>query len=179
MAKVAFSKLKCKINDTEVPVQIGEETIMVKQYLPVQEKLRLIGRVIELAHDQDHNFSNPVKADVYRDLEILFAYTNLTFTDKQKEDLPKLYDLLISSNIIAQIIAVIPEVELQHLYSGINKSIEALYQYQNSVLGILDTLKTDYSQLDLDVNNLVDKIKNSDVDLSLVKGLLTNLNQLQ
>jgi hypothetical protein len=35
MAKVAFSKLKCKVNDTEVPVQIGEETIMVKQYLPI------------------------------------------------------------------------------------------------------------------------------------------------
>ena len=64
MAKVAFSKLKCKINETEVPVQIGEEIVMVKQYLPIQDKLALIGRVIERAHEEDYNFSNPVKADV-------------------------------------------------------------------------------------------------------------------
>lgn len=175
MAKVAFSKLKCKVSDNEVPVQIGEETIMVKQYLPIQEKLRLIGRVMELAHDQDHNFSNPVKADVYRDLEILFAYTNLTFTDKQKEDLPKLYDLLISSNIIAQIMAVIPNTELQHLHSGINKSIEAFYQYQNSVLGILDTISADYSHLDLDATKIQSKLADPK-NAELVKALLTNIN---
>ena len=62
MAKVPFTKLKCKINIDEVPVQIGEETIAVKQYLPIQEKLGLIGKVVMAAHEQDENYSNPVKA---------------------------------------------------------------------------------------------------------------------
>ena len=66
MAKVPFSKFKCKINTDEIPVQIGEETIAVKQYLPIQEKLTLIGRVIEQAHDQDQNFANPLKITVFK-----------------------------------------------------------------------------------------------------------------
>ena len=77
MARIPFTKLKCKINTNEIPVQIGEETIAVKQYLPIQEKLELIGKVVMQAHEQDENYSNPVKAGVYRDLEVIFAYTNI------------------------------------------------------------------------------------------------------
>ena len=55
MAKTAYSKLKLKVNEEIVPVQIGEVTIGVKKYLPVQEKLTLIGRVIELSHDLENN----------------------------------------------------------------------------------------------------------------------------
>ena len=66
MAKVPFSKLKCKINEEIKQVKLNDEiTIEVKQYLPIQEKLALIGRVIELAHMQDENYSNPVKAAVF------------------------------------------------------------------------------------------------------------------
>ena len=175
MAKIAFSKFKCKINEAEVPVQIGEETIMVKQYLPIQEKLGLIGRVMKLAHDQDYNFSNPVKVDVYRDLEVLFAYTNISFTEKQKEDLPKLYDLLASTNIIGSVMAAIPEQEMNMVCTGIYRSIESFYQYQNSILGILDTISTDYSNLDLDATKIQSKLSDPQ-NAELIKGLLTNLN---
>ncbi len=175
MAKVAFSKLKCKINDTEVPIQIGEETVIVKQYLPIQDKLQLIGRVVELAHEEDYNFSNPVKVNVFRNLEILFAYTNISFTDKQKEDLPKLYDMLASSGILKTIIGYIPEEEIKTVENGIAETIEAFYKYQNSVLGLLDTIKTDYNDLGLDIEALTNNLQNLN-NLDMVKGLLTNLN---
>lgn len=174
MAKVPFTKLKCKINENEIPVQIGEETIAVKQYLPIQEKLALIGRVVELAHEQDNNFSNPVKAGVYRDLEIIFAYTNISFTDKQKEDLPKLYDMLYSSGIIKTVIDNIPEDEYLEIVCGIKDSVEAIYQYQNSVLGILDTINADYSALNFDASEIQKKISDPN-NLELVRNVLTKL----
>lgn len=175
MAKVPFTKLKCKIDENEIPVQIGGETIAVKQYLPIQDKLGLIGRVIEFAHEQDHNFSNPVKASIYRDLEIIFAYSNISFTDKQKEDLPKLYDMLCSSGIIKTVIDNIPKEEYMEIVIGVKDSIEAFYNYQNSVLGILDTIGTDYSNLNLDVEALTKQLKDPQ-SLELVKGLLTKVN---
>lgn len=175
MAKVPFTKLKCKINTDEIPVQIGEETIAVKQYLPIQDKLGLISRVIELAHDQDYNYSNPVKIEVYIETEIIFAYTNISFTDKQKEDLPKLYDVLKSSGIIENIIKNIPEAEINTIYSGVWRSVESIYQYQNSVLGLLDTIKTDYSNMKLDIDSLNSAITDPET-LSFVKSMLTNLN---
>lgn len=175
MAKVPFTKLKCKINEDSVPVQIGEEIIAVKQYLPIQEKLGLIGRVTELAHEQDFNFSNPVKAGVYRDLEVIFAYSNISFTDKQKEDLPKLYDMLYSSGALKMVIDAIPEDEYMEIVWGVKDSIEAVYQYQNSVLGILDTIKEDYSNLTFET----EKLKTQLLDpkgLEIVKEILTGLN---
>ena len=175
MAKVAFSKLKCKLNEDSIPLQIGEETIAVKQYLPIQEKLALISRVVELAHEQDYNYSNPVKASVYRDLEVVFVYTNITFTDKQKEDLPKLYDMLKSSGALDDIIKAIPKVEYDEICAGVWQSIESIYKYQNSVLGILDTIGTDYSNLNLDVEGLTNQLKDPN-SLELVKGLLTKVN---
>ena len=174
MAKVPFTKLKCKINENEIPVQVGEETIAVKQYLPIQDKLGLIGRVVEFAHEQDNNFSNPVKAGVYRDLEIIFAYTNISFTDKQKEDLPKLYDMLYSSGVIKIVIDNIPEDEYLEIVWGVKDSIDAIYKYQNSVLGILDTISTDYSALDLDASEIQKKIADPQ-NLELLKNVLTKL----
>ena len=154
MARIPFTKLKCKIDTNEIPVQIGEETIAVKQYLPIQEKLELIGNVVMAAHEQDENYSNPVKANAYRDLEVVFAYTNITFTDKQKEDLPKLYDMLASTGVLQQIIKAIPEQEYAEICCGVWNSIEAIYKYQNSVLGILDNIKSNYNQTEFDVENL-------------------------
>ena len=42
MAKVAFSKLGLKINNDVKTVVFNEQTIEVKQYLPIEEKLNLI-----------------------------------------------------------------------------------------------------------------------------------------
>lgn len=175
MAKVPFSKLKCKINEEVKQVKLNDEiTIEVKQYLPIQEKLALIGRVIELAHMQDENYSNPVKAAVFRDLEIVECYTNISFTDKQKEDPAKLYDLLYSTGVIKMILDNIPEDEYIEIMIGVKDSIEAIYNYQNSIFGILDNLKQDYSDMDLDVNAISSKLTNSE-NLDLVKDILTKL----
>ena len=62
-------------------VDFNEQDIEVKQYLPVNEKLELIGNVINLSHD-DNNFANPVKVSIFTTLEIMYAYTNINFTDK-------------------------------------------------------------------------------------------------
>ena len=154
MAKIPFTKLKCKINTDEIPVQIGEETIAVKQYLPIQDKLGLIERVIEFAHMQDENYSNPVKAAVFRDLEIIFNYTNISFTDKQKEDVAKLYDTLYSSGVIENVISNIPKEEYDSIVKGVQVSASAIYDYQNSLLGILNGLKDNYKDLKIDVEDV-------------------------
>ena len=176
MAKVPFTKLKCKLNEDSIPVQIGEETIAVKQYLPIQDKLKLISRVVELAHEQDANYSNPVKADVYTEMEMIFAYTNISFTDKQKEDLPKLYDVLKSSGIIDEMMKNLPESEINAIFSGVWRSVESIYKYQNSVLGLLDSIKNNYSNAEMDVEQLQKTIQELSKS-SLIKDIMPLLGQ--
>lgn len=175
MAKIPFTKFKCKLNEEIKTLEIKEGLIIeVKQYLPIQDKLSLIGRVIEQAHEQDYNYSNPVKADVYAALEIIYSYTNISFTEKQKEEPAKLYDLLVSSKIIPMVYNSIPAEEIDLITTGIDKSIESVYKYQNSVVGILETIKQDYNDLDLEATNISEKLTNPE-NLDLVKDILTKL----
>lgn len=173
MAKVAFSKLALKKQEDVKIVKIGNFDIEVKQYLPVNEKLNLIARVLNGAHDEN-NFPNPVKIEVISTLEIIMAYTNISFTDKQKEDIAKLYDLLDSNGIVNIIIAAIPEEEYNFLISGIDDTIKAVYTFQNSILGILETISKDYSNLSLDAANLQQQMANKD-NLDLLRDILTKL----
>ena len=62
----------------------------------------------------------------------MYTYTNINFTDKQKEDPTKLYDMLISSGLVAAVVNAIPEAEYYEVVSGVEDSIEAIYTYRNS-----------------------------------------------
>ena len=148
MAKIAFSKFGLKPNTEIKTIEWGGQNIEVLQYLPIQKKLGLIGRVISLAHEEDANYSNPVKIEVFTALEIVYEYTNISFTDKQKEDTPKLYDIIYSSGLLKAVMDAIPEDEIDIVSCGIGDSIEAIYKYQNSVLGIMDLLKGDMSDIE-------------------------------
>jgi hypothetical protein len=155
MAKIAFSKFGLKPNSEIKTITWGGQDIEVIQYLPIQKKLGLIGRVISQAHEQDANYSNPVKIEVYTTLEILFEYTNITFTEKQKEDVPKLYDIVYSSGLWRAVVDAMPTDELDIIMNGIENSIEAIYKYQNSALGIIDLLKGDMETIDnIDVEGM-------------------------
>lgn len=173
MAKLAFTKLGLKLNQEIKTINFNEQTIEVKQYLPIQDKLELISNVINLSADEN-NFANPVKVSVYTTIEIISKYTNINFTEKQKEDITKLYDLLISTGFVAEIIKVIPEAEYNEVLKGIADSIEAVYTYRNSVFGILDTVSTDYSNLNLDASEIQKKLADPE-NMELLKSVLTKL----
>lgn len=175
MARFPYTKLNAKINqEVKIIAVEGVDTpIEVRQYLPIDEKLALIGRVIELAHDEN-NFSNPLKVQVYFTLEVIEAYTNIAFTEKQKENPPKLYDALMSSGWVDKILDAIPEDEFGVLLTGVDDTIEAYYKYRNSALGILETVSTDYSNLDLDITALQQKLANGE-NIELVKDIIGKL----
>ena len=173
MAKVSLTKLGLKINQDIKTIKFNEQTIEVKQYLPVNDKLELISNVINASHDEN-NFSNPVKVSVFTTLEIMYSYTNINFTDKQKEDPTKLYDMLISSGLVAAVINAIPEVEYHEVLCGISDSIDAVYTYQNSIMGILDNISTDYSNLNLDASEIHKNLADPN-NMALLKHILTQL----
>ena len=173
MAKVSFAKLGLKVNQDTVNIFYDDSTIEVKQYLPVNEKLQLIGNVINSSAD-DNNFANPVKVMVYSTLEIIEAYTNISFTDKQKENPTKLYDLFEGNGVTGMIFNAIPEDELVMLEKAIEDSIEAIYKYKNSAMGILESISSDYSNLNLDVDDLYTKMADKE-NLNVLKEVLTKL----
>ena len=173
MAKVSLTKLGLKVNQDIKNIEFNQQIIEVKQYLPINEKLELISSVINSAADEN-NFSNPVKENVFLTLEILYHYTNINFTDKQKEDPVKLYDLVVSSGLVNKVTDLIPEEELDEVINGVAQSVKAIYTYRNSVLGILESISQDYSNLNLDATEIQQKLADPD-NMALLKQVLTKL----
>lgn len=173
MAKVSFTKLGLTKSQDFVEIHLNEQVIEVKSYLPVNEKLELISNIINLSAD-DNNFANPVKVMVYSTLEIIEAYTNISFTDKQKENPTKLYDLFEGNGVTKMIFNAIPDDELTMLNNAIKDSIEAVYKYRNSAMGILESISSDYSNLNLDVDDLYTKMADKE-NLNVLKEVLTKL----
>lgn len=173
MAKIGFSKLSLSRKNEVKTITINNNQIEIKQYLPVNDKLDLISRVINGAHDQN-NFPNPIKIEVIGTIEIIMAYTNISFTEKQKENIPKLYDLLEENNVIDDIISQIPKEEYNFIIKGIDETVDAIYTYNNSVLGILDSISQDYSNLDFNAEKIQQAISNPE-NLQLLKDVLTKL----
>ena len=152
MAQVTYTKLAIKpIIDTIKKLEWNNEKIEIKQYLPLSRKLEVLTEIINKSTD-DNGFYNSARIEFNMALEVLFAYTNIKFTDKQKEDSMKLYDAFYSSGLMDEIVKLIPDSELEWFNHHVYISIDKIYEYRNSVYGILDALKTDYSDLDLNVD---------------------------
>lgn len=173
MAKISFSKLGLKTNNEIVNIHFNDQIIEVKQYISVNDKLKLISEVINNTIDE-HNFCNPVKVKVYLALGILDYYTNINFTEKQKEDPVKLYDCFQSSKLLHQICDVIPEEEFNDLTEGTWNSINAIYTYNNSAMGIMDNLGKDYSNLNFDASAIQEKLGNAE-NVEFLKEVLAKL----
>lgn len=173
MAKIAFTKLGLKPNKEIKTIVWNEQTIEILQYLPVDEKLQLISRIINNSAE-DMKFYNVGKVDMFTALEIIYAYTNINFTEKQKEDICKLYDLLVSSGLYSAIMKEIPKAEKEWIEDVVMDSIGNIYNYQNSILGILDSVTQDYSNLNLDAESIQQKIADPE-NLELLKGIMTRL----
>ena len=173
MAKIPFSKLGLKVNSEVKIIAFNEQNIEVKQYLNVNDTFGLISDVITAAAD-DNNFMNPIKVDIFTAIYVIDYYTNINFTEKQREDPAKLYDLIVSSGLYDAVIDALPEDELEFLYDDIYTCADAIYAYRNSVRGIIDGIGTDYNNLDLDANNIYTKLADPE-NMTLLKNIVTKL----
>lgn len=173
MAKLAFSKLGLKINNEITNIHFNNQVIEVKQYISVNDKLKLINDIINNTIDE-HNFCNPVKVKVYLLIGIIENYTNISFTEKQKEDIVKLYDLIQSNGLFDKILEAIPAEEFNDLLNSTWDSVDAIYTYNNSAMGVLDNIGRDYKDIEFDAEAIQAKLANGE-NVEFLKDVLAKL----
>lgn len=171
MAKVSFSKLNKIKNVPPIVYQFGEHYIEIEQYLPLAKKVELITAVIEQSGNGEEGFFNIVKLEAYFRIEVVQAYTNISFTDKQLEDSTKLYDALMLNDVWAFVEDKIPATELEYLWENILALAEEITNYNSSALGIIKTITQNKEALDLNVEELMEQITNPEA-LKMVKGMV-------
>ena len=172
MAKIGLTKLGLTKNTEVKHIEFNGQDIEVKQYLPAEDKLELCSKIINESVD-DQNFYNPGRVAIFQAIETLIAYTNINVTEKQREDPCKLFDLL--HNGFAQVVyEAIPENEIGAITSIVEATIHNIYEYKNSVMGILEAVSTDYSYLDLNAQKIQQTLNNGE-GIELLKDVMNKL----
>ena len=138
MSKVSYLNLKLKTDTSTETIDWNNNSIEIKQYLSIEEKYNLI--MVTLQEAKESNIYNPLKIDLFFHLNLVYMYTNINFTEKQKEDASKLYDNLMSSGLLAQIISKIPTEEYDMLYTYLENVKNDLDKYGQSFKAILDAI---------------------------------------
>ena len=156
MAKLSLNKLGLnKIPSTEKETfKFNEQEVEVIQYLPIDEKVALIERIVNASLETDEKFINPCKVNVYMYVEIILAYSNISLTETQKKDLNKVYDAFCASNFIGYFRAHMDDREWDYVTNSVWEILDNMIKYRNSALGILDTVSQDYSSLDFDATKI-------------------------
>ena len=173
MAKVSLSKIIPIKKMDDVVVDINGEQVVIKQYLPVDEKVALVERVLNASIDETNYFSY-AKLNVYSQIEIVKAYTNISFTEKQLEDIPKLFDLLIINGIIKIVKDNIPYAEYINIHDMIYDDADRLGKHLNSFLGVMKVVQQDYDLTKMNVDNLMNTLGDKE-SVGLVKDILDKI----
>lgn len=179
MAKVPFSKLQLntdiRSDSYSCPGKQGEDIVFdVKRYLPFGDKLELVSRIVNQSID-DNGYFNPMRVELFTSLELVYAYTNLSFTDKIKEDGFKLYDALRLSGILSKVLDTLYDNgELEEVNRYVSEVIKNIYSYKNSAAGIMEMISQDYGELDLNATEIQKKLADPN-NLALLKDVITKL----
>lgn len=160
MAKVTYTSLKVKTDTSVKTVDFNDIKIEVLQYLPMDDKYSIVS--ITMQNSEEDGVYNPTKVDMFFHLFLVYSYTNITFTEKQKENPSKLYDSLKSSGLLDKILEAIPEEEYDTLYTYLEDLIISREERNRSVISLLENVIKDLpaqAQAAMDIVNNFDKDK--------------------
>lgn len=175
MAKVSFSKLGLTKNNDIKTIEYNGQIIEVKQYLSINDKAIIASNVLNYTiGNGETRFINPLQVEVYTLILAVDAYTNINFTDKQREDPAKLYDLIVGSGLWELIFNEIDKEDYGNLLIYIDKSVKAFYDYYNSIYGILDNMNKQYETMNFDATEIQKKLADPE-NMALLKDVLAKL----
>ena len=125
----------------EIPTVKLENGIQVKKHISTSDKIDLIQ--IALQKSEEDGIYNEVKLDCYFHLNIIYLYTNIEFSAKDREDEMELYDILDRNDIIDQVIAAIGEDEYNDLINKLDDMKEESLTYKNTAAAVLTRIVQD------------------------------------
>lgn len=113
-----FNELDLKLNTKERVLNFKGKEIKVKQYLSIEQKINLIQIALQQAYDE--GVYNDGLLTAYFHVYVVMFYTDLEFTDEEKQNVLSLFDLMESEGFISSVIELIPKDEFSELVEILN-----------------------------------------------------------
>lgn len=174
MAKVPFGKLDFKNTLKPITVEWRGVEIEIKQYLPMEDKAEFLQYLLETTIDPATNSSSPIRFEIYYNLGLVQWYCNIVMTDKQKEDLYKLYDMMQTSGFFAVVQNNIPETEARDMYMLAQKTVKSFEKYANSFAGTMTSISSDANNLGAQIDDMLSKVRDKEglEELAVIKDAI-------
>lgn len=165
-----LNKINYKDNIVNKELTYNENTFNVRSHLFMEEKLALIGNIINSSVDEN-TYYNPARLHIYYVVGIVKAYTDITFVD---DNVLEAYDALVISGLWEQIEQWIDEAELKFIKENVLQTIENIYDYRNSVMGVIESFNASADNLKLDSEEIQKNLSDPN-NLKLVKDILEKM----
>lgn len=138
---ISYANMKLKPVTTTHKFEWNGNEIEVLDYLPIEDKYDLI--MITLQKSLEDGYYNPIKIDEFFHLHLIYMYTNINFTEKQKEDEHKLYDSLKSNGLIDAFIEQMNEFDYSELFNMLDETKREITDYHRTMVSLVQNLITD------------------------------------
>ena len=139
--KVSYANMKLKTNTAVNTFEFCGQKIEVLKYLPAADKYDLL--MVTLQKSLEGNIYNEFKLNLYFELNLVYMYTNISFTEKQREDEFKLYDTLRSNGFFELFYEALDDKEYEELFDQIAELKTTMEKSKNSVAGVIANIIED------------------------------------
>lgn len=177
MTKVSYAKLGLKVNNEVNTFTFKDQEIEVLKYLPIEDKYDLL--MITLQKAEEDGLYNELLLDTYFHLHLVYMYTNLSFTEKQREDELKLYNCLVSNGFYDSFLQALPNTEYEMLFEFLRvmKQEKTIQAQTTSVIikKLIESLPFTMEQT-VEVLNNLNENNFSQIQNLLQVANLTNMN---
>ena len=181
MSKVKITAIKNCIKNGDVIKDLGIE---VRKYLPINDKLNLVYKIIEMSNENSGDLFkiNYVYKQFFYEIEMVRAYSNIDFStidkladsdkieeqEKYGDKLIEFYDLLKEHGIIDYTLDLINTDEKVFIKQCINEQIKENHVVNNSLGSILSKA----------LDKLIEKIPTDEGMKSVATELVNNLKKI-
>lgn len=140
MAKLSFTKINKPAKPIDViTVDFQGEQLEIKQYLPTKDKVELLEEYCN--YFLGDKIYNPLKEEVYKRILLIKYYTNVSFTEKQMENVELLNDKITLSGLYDVVLENLKEkddcIEIKYYMSRMS---DAFVRYRTSFVGTIEMM---------------------------------------
>jgi hypothetical protein len=139
--KVSYANMKLKTDTAVNTFEFCGQKIEVLKYLPAADKYDLL--MVTLQKSLEGNIYNEFKLNLYFELNLVYMYTNISFTEKQREDEFKLYDTLRSNGFFELFYEALDDKEYEELFDQIAELKATMEKSKGSVAGVIANIIED------------------------------------
>ena len=137
-----YKDLNLHTNNDMLFIEVQGKKINIKKYLPINDKKDLVEITLQKAEQADGTY-NEILIDMYFNLHLVYLYTDIVFTDEDREDEMKLYDELESSGLLERILDKIPDEEYNTLMDYLKAMRKEISSYKHSAAAMVQKLIVD------------------------------------